>query len=68
MEALVPILVIGLRIAGVIVCSNKAEELNRSKGGWGFFGFVSPILAMIWIQFMKPVMKWDENVELTEEA
>jgi len=67
MEALGPILIIGLRILGVIVCSNKAGELNRSKGGWGFFGFISPILAMIWIQFMKPVMKWDENVELTEE-
>tara|TARA_R110001606_G_scaffold376284_1_gene534900 strand:- start:783 stop:959 length:177 start_codon:yes stop_codon:yes gene_type:complete len=45
-----------LRIVGLFVCINKAKELNRSQGGWGFFGFVSPILAMIWIHFMKPVM------------
>jgi len=55
-----------LRIVGVIVCSDKAKELNRSTGGWGFFGFVSPILAMIWIQFMKPVMVWDSNVDLNK--
>jgi hypothetical protein len=53
-----------LRIVGIFVCSNKAKQLNRSTGGWGFFGFISPILAMIWIQFMKPIMKWDENVDL----
>ncbi len=55
-----------LRIIGVVVCSNKAKELNRSTGGWGFFGFVSPIIAMIWIQFMKPVMVWDRNLDLNE--
>ena len=54
-----------LRVVGIIVCANKAKELNRSTGGWGFFGFASPILAMIWIHFMKPVIKWDdhENIE-----
>ena len=57
-----------LRIVGAIVCSNKAEELNRSTGGWGFFGFVSPIIAMIWIQFMKPVMVWDGNVDLDKNT
>jgi hypothetical protein len=50
-----------LRIVGVIVCSNKAKELNRSQGGWGFFGFISPIIAMIWIQFMKPIMSWEKQ-------
>ena len=50
-----------LRIVGAVVCSNKAKELNRSTGGWGFFGFISPILAMIWIQFMKPIMVWDNE-------
>lgn len=50
-----------LRIIGTIVCVNKAKELNRSTSGWGFFGFVSPILAMIWIQFMKPVTDWENN-------
>jgi uncharacterized membrane protein len=55
-----------LRIVGVIVCSNKARELNRSTGGWGFFGFIMPIIAMIWIQFMKPVMVWDKNVDINK--
>tara|TARA_R100001377_G_scaffold39727_1_gene22191 strand:- start:497 stop:706 length:210 start_codon:yes stop_codon:yes gene_type:complete len=50
-----------LRAVGMLVCANKAKELNRSQGGWGFFGFLSPILAMIWIHFMKPNMNWDEN-------
>jgi hypothetical protein len=50
-----------LRIVGAVVCSNKAKELNRSTGGWGFFGFMLPILAMIWIQFMKPIMVWDKE-------
>lgn len=66
MEELVPILVLGLRIVAVIVCVNKAKELNRSAGGWGFFGFISPILAMICIQFMKPVMLWDKNLDINQ--
>lgn len=61
MEAVTPILLIVLRIVGVIVCSNKAGELNRSKGGWGFFGFVSPIIAMIWINCMKPIMSFEKE-------
>ncbi|WP_452230063.1 hypothetical protein [Lacinutrix sp. MEBiC02404] len=56
-----------LRIVGTLVCSNKAKELNRSTGGWGFFGFVMPIIAMIWIHCMKPIMQWDENVNIGEE-
>jgi hypothetical protein len=55
-----------LRIFGAVVCSNKAKELNRSTGGWGFFGFISPIVAMIWIKFMKPIMVWDSNVDLNK--
>ena len=55
------IIVFVLRIVGVIVCTMKAEELNRSKTGWGLFGFISPIIAMIWIQFMKPIIKWDKE-------
>lgn len=55
-----------LRIVGVIVCSNKAKELNRNTGGWGFFGFMSPILAMIWVQFMKPIMVWNSNIDLNK--
>ena len=41
--------------------ANKAKELNRSTGGWGFFGFVSPIIAMIWINCLKPITNWDKN-------
>ena len=55
-----------LRIIGAVVCSSKATELNRSSGGWGTFGFFMPIVAMIWIQFMKPVMVWDSNVDLNK--
>ena len=43
-----------VRIFITIYCVNKAGELNRSKWGWGLFGFFLPILAIIWIQFMKP--------------
>jgi hypothetical protein len=62
-EGLVVIIQLILRVVGVAVCVNKAKELNRSSGGWGVFGFISPILAMIWIHFMKPVTTWDENVK-----
>jgi hypothetical protein len=50
------IMIVGLvlRIIGLVVCSKKATELNRSKIGWGIFGLFMPIIAMIWIQFMKP--------------
>ncbi len=50
-----------LRLFGLFYCKDKAKELNRSEGGWGLFGFLSPILAMIWISFMKPIIKWEEN-------
>ena len=49
---------LGLRIVGAIVCSNKASSLNRNSGSWGVFGFIFPIIAMIWIQFMKPIVDW----------
>jgi hypothetical protein len=48
----------------MVVCSNKAKELNRSSGGWGFFGFVSPIIAMIWINCLKPITIWDTNTDV----
>lgn len=50
-----------LRTVGLLVCINKAKELNRSQGGWGLFGFLSPILAMIWIHFMKPNIEWKDQ-------
>lgn len=50
-----------LRVVGILVCVNKAKELNRSQGGWGLFGFLLPIIAMIWVHFMKPVTDWENN-------
>jgi hypothetical protein len=50
-----------LRIVGIFVCSAKAKELNRSTGTWGTLGFISPIIAMIWIHCLKPVTIWDNN-------
>ncbi|WP_242132904.1 hypothetical protein [Aestuariivivens marinum] len=50
-----------IRVVGIIVCVNKAKELNRGQGGWGLFGFLMPIIAMIWIHFMKPVTDWERK-------
>jgi hypothetical protein len=61
MEAGVFLILFILRIVGAIFCSNKAKELNRSSGGWGVFGFISPIIAMIWINCLKPITNWDKN-------
>lgn len=60
-EGVIIIIQLILRFVGVGVCVNKAKELNRNTIGWGFFGFISPILAMIWIHFMKPIIKWEED-------
>ena len=49
---LIGIFYIILRIAGPIVCGIKAKSLNRNIFGWAFFGFVTPLIAMFWIQFM----------------
>lgn len=57
-----------LRIIGAVVCSNRAKDLNRSTSGWGFFGFVLPIIAMIWIYCLKPKMEWDNNVDIHKES
>ena len=48
------------RILITVYCVNKAGELNRSKGGWGFFGFFLPIIALIVIQFMKPIVDFED--------
>ncbi len=61
-ETLVVIRIIALiiRIFITIYCVNKAARLNRSQFGWGLFGFFIPIVAIIWIQFMKPIIKWED--------
>mgnify|MGYP006898399627 CR=1 FL=1 len=50
-----------LRLVGIVVCVNKAKELNRSQGGWGFFGFIMPIVAMIWVHCIKPKVNWENQ-------
>lgn len=61
MRGLFYILGLILRIVGLFYCKDKAKELNRSTGGWATFGFLSPILAMIWISCLKPIIKWEQE-------
>lgn len=63
-EGVIIFIQLALRIIGAVVCSNKAKDLNRNTTGWGFFGFVLPIIAMIWIHCLKPNMQWDKDVEI----
>ena len=49
-----------VRIIITVFCVNKAGELNRSKVGWGIFGFFLPIIALIVILFMKPIVEFED--------
>ena len=60
-RAIFAIFTIVLRIIGAMYCSSKAKELNRNKGRWGFFGFVMPVIAMIWISFRKSHISWEKE-------
>ena len=53
-----------IRIVGAVVCTNKAKELNRSTGGWGFFGFCMPVIAMIWVNCLKPNIDWENKSDI----
>ena len=46
---------IALRVIGIIVCVNKARSLKRNALGWGAFGFLLPIVAMVAVYCMKPL-------------
>ncbi|MFT7157189.1 MAG: hypothetical protein ACI8Q1_002206 [Parvicella sp.] len=59
--AIVNLIAIVIRIMITVYCINKAEKLNRRKFGWGVFGFFLPIIAIIWIQFMKPNIDWEKQ-------
>jgi len=48
------------RILITVFCVIRAGELNRSKIGWGIFGFFLPIIALIVILFMKPIVKFED--------
>lgn len=49
------------RIIITIICVKKAKKLNRNAFGWGVFGLFLPLIAIIWIQFMKPKTRWEEE-------
>jgi hypothetical protein len=36
-------------------CVKKAEKLNRSRFGWALFGLCLPLIAVIVVQYMKPL-------------
>lgn len=57
-----------LRIIGTFVCSSKAKKLNRDTISWGIFGFVAPVIAMIWVNCIKPKVNWDNNVDNNKQA
>lgn len=50
-----------LRLVGIMVCVNKANKLTRSEVGWGFFAFMMPVVAMIWIYCLKPHVEWEKH-------
>ena len=57
MEGGVYLVLIILKIIGTYVCSSTAKELNRNSLCWGIFGFLSPIIAMIWVNCLSPIDK-----------
>jgi len=61
-EILLQFFLFVLRIIITVYCVNKAKKLNRSVWGWGLFGFFIPVIALIWIQFMKPKMIWNKDL------
>lgn len=50
-----------LRIGITIFCVVRAGHLNRSRLGWGLFGFFIPLLALIVILLMKPKQPREEE-------
>jgi hypothetical protein len=60
-EILILLIIIIPSVIGFIYCGKKIKELNRDVSIWKFLGVFSPILSIIIIQFLKPVVKFDEN-------
>lgn len=56
----VHIILFFIRLIIVVYVVEKAETLNRSKGGWGLFAFLLPIVALISIKLAKPHVDWHE--------
>lgn len=51
---LLKIVLILFRIFSMYYCVTKAKALNRNPLGWAIFAFILPVIAFIWIQFVKP--------------
>jgi hypothetical protein len=60
-QFIIGLILLALRVFGAYFCSQSATEKNRNSGGWGFFGFLSPIVAIIWISLLKPKTKWEDS-------
>ena len=52
---LVILIILLIRIAIIVACVRKAKKLGRSQLTWGLLGLFIPLIAIIVIQFMKPV-------------
>jgi TM2 domain-containing membrane protein YozV len=63
MENELGVYIIRLLIRGLAAgyCIKKAQKLNRNEVGWGIFGFVFIIIPVIWMQFLKPVIDWENR-------
>ena len=54
MNPLAILFLLAIRIGITVYCIKRAGVLNRDKTTWGVFGFLVPLLAIIWISFLKP--------------
>lgn len=55
-----------IRIVGLFVCISVAGKKNRSKLGWGFFGFAIPVIAIIIILLLKPLPAANEIEQVSQ--
>jgi len=42
-----------LRILAATICAEKAKKQGRNNIGWFMFGFIVPLIALIWINLLK---------------
>jgi len=57
-----------LRLFITFYCIQRASHLGRSKIGWGLFGFFLPLVAVIWIQFVKPKRIIHTPIKIPEDS
>jgi hypothetical protein len=50
-----------LRVVSPIYCAMKADRLNRNTGLWAIFGFIFPIIAMIWASTLTKRTLWTKE-------